>query len=333
MANSVTSTAKKAKYTKKTGATAYQVYHLETDTNQVLIDEPLATGESFGGGTIDKGTSLHEVLEEIINVADTGGQASEGLTTHKQDYNNPHKVTADQVGLGNVKNVGLDGSPVSGSTNYVTSGGVYNSVDAVKKIANSAQSKADAAYDLANGRSKAIVFGSVSQLISGTGVPTNYNVGDSVFITAAGVSDFWIAKIATQKVTGWENSTESEIEIAKDGEKIYATWGSKYITLVAVETKTDLAPYIKANDVEAIYVKKDDAVGITGDVTGFGSFNSGIGVSLSESGVKAGTYSAITVDSKGRATAGYQMVIFATSANDPNLSNLAVGGIAVIENS
>lgn len=332
MANSVTSTAKKAKYTKKTGATDYQVYHLETDTNQVLIDEPLATGESFGGGTIDKGTSLHEVLGAIINVADTGGQASEGLTTHKQDYNNPHNVTKGQIGLGAVANKGMDTKPISGSKNYVTSGGVYDAVDEASTAAANAQTVANNALKIAQGRSSAWVFDSISQLMAGTGVGV-FRVGDSVYISVPNVSDFWIAKVASLAETGWVASTEDEISKVKDGEKIYVKWVSSYVTLVAVETKTDLSGYITAEDVGKTYVKKNDAIGITGDVTGFGSFNAGIGVSLNESGVTAGTYSALTVNSKGIATKGAQMVIFATSANDQNLINLAVGGIAVIENS
>lgn len=331
MANSVTSTAKKGKYTKKTGDSAYQVYHLETDTNQVLIDTPLATGESFGGGTIEKNTPLQEVLEAIIGVADTGGQASEDLSAHKADYTNPHKVTKDQVGLGNVVNKGMDSTPTSGSTNYVTSGGVYDAVDDANAAAETAQTTANNALRIAQGRSTAWVFNGITQLMNGTGVGA-YRVGDSVYITAPNVSDFWISGIDSHPVTGWAASTESEISTAKDGSKVYVKWVSTYVTLTAVETKTDLSGYLKSDEAKSIYVKKDDAVGITGDVTGFGSFNAGIGVSLNESGVTAGTYSALTVNSKGIATKGAHMVIFATGANDPNLSNLAVGGIAVIEN-
>ena len=69
----------------------------------------------------------------------------------------------------------------------------------------------------------------------------------------------------------------------------------------------------------------------TGDVTFSGSVDNGITATLSNTSIKSGTYSALTVDAKGRATAGGQQIVFAPNLNDPNLNNLVIGGVAIID--
>ena len=67
-------------------------------------------------------------------------------------------------------------------------------------------------------------------------------------------------------------------------------------------------------------------------MTGSGKVNdSGINTTLSNTGIAAGTYSALTVDAKGRATAGFQQIIFASNLNDPNLNKLAINGVAIVD--
>lgn len=72
-------------------------------------------------------------------------------------------------------------------------------------------------------------------------------------------------------------------------------------------------------------------ISLSGDATGSASFNgendSAITVTLSDSGVAAGSYSAITVDKKGRVTAGAHLIeVGADEQADPK-ENLAIGGI------
>ena len=69
----------------------------------------------------------------------------------------------------------------------------------------------------------------------------------------------------------------------------------------------------------------------TGDVTFSGSVDDGITTTLSKTGIAAGTYSALTVDAKGRATAGGQQIRFASTINDPILNDLVIGGVAIID--
>lgn len=72
----------------------------------------------------------------------------------------------------------------------------------------------------------------------------------------------------------------------------------------------------------------------TGDATGSVDFDGSGSVSctltLAETGVTAGTYSAVQVDAKGRVLAGQQSIVFAETTDDASLSSLAVGGIAIV---
>lgn len=72
---------------------------------------------------------------------------------------------------------------------------------------------------------------------------------------------------------------------------------------------------------------------LKGDVIGNGKVNdSEINTILSNTGIDAGTYSALTVDAKGRATKGWQWLVFAPTINDDEiLKNLAIGGVAIID--
>ena len=73
-------------------------------------------------------------------------------------------------------------------------------------------------------------------------------------------------------------------------------------------------------------------VKLKGDVTGNGKVNdTGINITLSKTGIPAGTYSALTVDAKGRATAGGQQIRFASTIDDPILNDLVIGGVAIID--
>lgn len=66
---------------------------------------------------------------------------------------------------------------------------------------------------------------------------------------------------------------------------------------------------------------------VTGETTFDGSADRTITATLSNSGVTAGSYSVVTVDAKGRATAGGQLIEFgASGATNPSAA-LAVGGL------
>lgn len=72
-------------------------------------------------------------------------------------------------------------------------------------------------------------------------------------------------------------------------------------------------------------------ISVTGDATGSTTFDGtadkSITLTLANSGVSAGTYSAVAVDTKGRVTAGNQIIEWGSKGQTTPSSNLAVGGL------
>lgn len=72
-------------------------------------------------------------------------------------------------------------------------------------------------------------------------------------------------------------------------------------------------------------------ISVTGDATGStefdGSADKSITLTLANSGVAAGTYSAVAVDAKGRVTAGNQIIEWGAKGQTEPSANLAVGGL------
>lgn len=433
---------KNGKYLKKTGADSYVHYQFDTNDGIVYLSNAV--------GTIVKDTTLHDALTTIYALASKGGQASTDLATllakvdaHIADKNNPHGVDKEDVKLGLVVNAPMDTTPTENSNNYVKSGGVYH---AIKNVS----AKADQAISIANGQSHAYVFADVAGLRSGTlsneQSISGYKVADSIYIIALDVSDFWISAVAS---TGTA-STADAISSAKKGDTVVVKWGSKYVSLTALESKRDLSGYATTsalNDalrnfydkttIEHNYVPysgaKDNVnlgdhtltvgnatvqanpintkiaggsitlnglaklgttttnvgrkveinvTGITVDetktykyplddsgtlatqefVTGKGyqtetQVNSSIDTTpltfgggdvlgngnigdqeirldltdMADLPTAETTFSAVKVNKKGRVTAGGQQIVFASTINDPTLSNLVVGGVAIID--
>lgn len=436
---------KKGQYLKKTGADSYVHYHFDTDDSIVYLSDKI-DGTDGSGAAYAKDAKLHDTLCALYTLASKGGQASTDLAAlkqkvdaHIQNISNPHQVSKDDVKLGSVVNAPMDNTPTENSNNYVKSGGVYT---AVKNV----DDKVGIVLDIANGQSHAWVFANIAGLKSGT-LSSNqsisgYKVGDSIYIIAPDVSDFWISAIAS---TGTA-STDNDISSAKKGNTVVVKWASSYVSLTALESKRDLHDYITTGTLntklEDYYNKKaiednyvpysgatqpvnlgnntltvgdvtvqanpintkiasgnitlnglaklgatntnvsrkveinvtgitvdeektykyplgnsgtlatqefvtgkgyqtvsgvksviGTAIGATtGDVTFSGSVDNGITATLSNTNIAPGTYSALTVDAKGRATKGWQWLVFASTMDDNDtLNKLAIGGVAIID--
>lgn len=233
---------KKGQYLKKTGADSYVHYHFDTDDSIVYLSEKI-DGENGSGAAYAKDVTLHETLCALYTLASQGGKAATDLAElatlvegHLNNTNNPHGVDKDDVKLGSVVNAPMDDTPTKNSPNYVKSGGVY---DAVKNV----DDKVGIVLDIANGQSHAWVFANVDGLKSGTlsnnQFISGYKVGDSIYIIAPDVSDFWISAVAS---TGTA-STDNAIKTAKKGDTVVVKWASSYVSLTALESKRDLNGY------------------------------------------------------------------------------------------
>jgi hypothetical protein len=69
------------------------------------------------------------------------------------------------------------------------------------------------------------------------------------------------------------------------------------------------------------YITGNQSISVTGDATGSGTTS--IALTLANSGVTAGTYTKITVDAKGRATAGTTLSTADLPSGTINISNIA----------
>ena len=85
----------------------------------------------------------------------------------------------------------------------------------------------------------------------------------------------------------------------------------------------------KANQANKLVTAR--TISLSGDATGSisfdGSSNKTLSVTLANSGVTAGTYSVLTVDAKGRATSGGQIIEVGGASQTTPSTSLAVGGI------
>ncbi len=112
------------------------------------------------------------------------------------------------------------------------------------------------------------------------------------------------ADLGLGNVNNWEAS--SAVNLASD---------TTYATAAAVKKAYDLAAAALpagSNAVSATKLATARTISATGDATGSASFdgsaNAAIALTLANSGVTAGTYGKVTVDAKGRVTAGLAMV-------------------------
>ena len=97
----------------------------------------------------------------------------------------------------------------------------------------------------------------------------------------------------------------------------------------AVANATNATNATKANKADQLVTAR--TISLSGDATGSisfdGSSNKTLSVTLANSGVTAGTYSVVTVDAKGRATSGGQIIEVGGASQTTPSASLAVGGI------
>lgn len=99
-----------------------------TESEKVDIELALASKENIANKTTTVRSS--DVASDVLYptekaVAKRLASSSDSLEGHTNNFNNPHKVTKAQVGLGLVENRGIDNEIISGSSNYATSNAVY----------------------------------------------------------------------------------------------------------------------------------------------------------------------------------------------------------------
>ena len=104
-------------------------------------------------------------------------------------------------------------------------------------------------------------------------------------------------------------------------------WDAKYSKPSGGIPKTDLAQGVQDSlGLADSALQSHQTITASGDATGT-SVNGALALTLANSGVTAGTYSVVTVDAKGRATAGAQLMEVGTTGQTTPSASLAIGGI------
>ena len=171
----------------------------------------------------------------------------------------------------------------------------------------------------------------------GVSVPTGFSVSNTP-ITSSGTIAITFASGYSLPTTAKQNAWDAKYNKPSGGIPKTDLASAVQTSLGKADTayqkpsggipKTDLASAVQTS-----LGKADSAVQsitATGDATGKATVSSGaasIGLTLKASGVSAGTYSAVTVNTKGIVTAGAQMIEVGVAGQSAPSANLAVGGI------
>lgn len=333
--------SKKARYLEKTGENTYEEKYFTTIVEQIKAEAAIA-------GQV-AGASLSTILTSIYNLAKNSGVTSIIVGSGSKETGDV-TITLDKLG-----------------TVAITQDQV-NQINTNKSNITKAQNRADAAYSLAQGRSRGVSFDTISSMKETLKSASNseYKVGDQLFIKATNVPDYWISgvlstntgetgyyeisELETQKVDLSNYATKSELEAVQEEAEAAQTAANQAQSTAdtAKSTANTANSTANANKTSITNITNGTtAVGkanqltnsrnikLIGDATGSATFNgsadASINVTLSNTGVAAGVYSAVQVDAKGRVLKGQQMVAFATSMSDTTLNNLAIGGIAIVD--
>lgn len=262
--------------------------------------------------------NVQEALVKIKDIADNGGvtgvKGSAETSYRKGDVN----ISPTNIGLGNVTNHAqvkrsemgaANGVATLGADGKVPSGQLPSYVDDVLEYENKASfpAKGEAGKIYVSKDTNLTYRWSGSAYVE---ISASLAIGETSSTAYAGDKG---KALATRLTAVEEKATANTSSISSVGARVTNIEnGTK-----AVGKATKLANARK--------------ISIAGDATGStdfdGSADKTIALTLANSGVTAGTYSAVAVDTKGRVTAGSQIVEWGAKGQTEPSANLAVGGL------
>lgn len=367
-------TKNKYQIIQKTSAEDSVILHPETDASIVEYDNTQSKMQS---------KTVQGAIDEIV-----GGGVVTGIKGNKENDYRTGKVNLTPA------NIGAEEEGKVSEHNTSTS-----AHSDIRTAVSNAQSKADSAYALAEGRAKAVSYTNISGFVTAfnSASKTAYKIGDQVYLQTLGVPDLWVFSVENSSVEySYTNDSDFVAKIKSDGFvqvgyfKVSLLEGEK-VDLSGYQTKNDnllnttsktvvgainevkatadsgLAK-ANANESEITKIKDgttkvpsaknaDSATSATsagkwttgrkltvtinsgsksdgttvisgsGNQTIDGSADKGIAVNLGDSGVGAGTYSALQVNAKGIVVAGGQMIEVGTDGQTTPSGALATGGL------
>lgn len=262
--------------------------------------------------------NVQEALVKIKDIADNGGVTGvkgSGETNYRKGNVN---ISPANIGLGNVTNhaqvkrteMGVaNGVATLGADGKVPSGQLPSYVDDVLEYENKAS------FPSAGETGKIYVAKDTNLTYrwSGTAyveISASLALGETSSTAYAGDKG---KALATRLTAVEEKATTNASNVSSVGTRV-----------TNIENGTKAAG-------KATKLATARKISIAGDATGSvefdGSADKSIALNLANSGVVAGTYSAVAVDAKGRVTAGSQIVEWGAKGQTEPSANLAVGGL------
>lgn len=263
-------------------------------------------------------SNVQDALEKIKDIADNGGVTGVKGSNESSYRKGNVNISPDNIGLGNVTNhaqvkrseMGVaNGVATLGADGKVPSGQLPSYVDDVLEFENKAAFSA-------SGESGKIYVAKDTNL--------TYRWGGTAYV-----------EISASLALGETSSTAYAGDKGKELETKYADIDYR---VDSVKTQVDVSSnrigricsgsQPVGNADKLTYTRK---ISITGDASGStdfdGSADKSITLTLANSGVAAGTYSAVAVDAKGRVTAGNQIIEWGAKGQNEPSADLAVGGL------
>lgn len=238
--------------------------------------------------TVNPTSSTYQ-WEKIGNTdVDLSGYVPTSRTVNGHALTENVSVTKGDVGLGNVENTKL--STWSGSSNITTIGTISSGSVPASKV---------------TGLAGVATSGSYSDLTNKPTIPAT-NV-----IPATNTEKKILISTSTSGTAKWSDfSTAGFIKTDNTGK-------------VSVDSST----YLKSNQTITTTVKSGKKADGSTDISASGSGATSISVTLGDSGVTAGTYSAVQVNAKGITVAGGQIIEVGSVGQSEPSATLATGGI------
>lgn len=262
--------------------------------------------------------NVQEALEAIKDIADNGGVTGvkgNAETTYRRGNVN---ITPTNIGLGNVTNdaqvkrseMGVaNGVATLGTDGKVPSSQLPSYVDDVLEYVNKASFPA-------TGEAGKIYIAKDSNL--------TYRWGGTAYAEIS--ASLALGETTSTAYAGDKGKALASRMTTAEG-KISAN-SSEITTLKGKTTNLENGTTSAGKATKLTTARKISIIGdATGNTTFDGSADKSIAVTLANTGVNAGTYSAVAVDSKGRVTAGNQIVEWGTRGQTEPSADLAVGGL------
>ena len=363
----------------------YQIIQKVSENDTVLLHPETEAGIVEYDNTQSglSATTVQAAIDEVKSTAGVTGVKGNSESSYRTGNVN---LTAANIGAEEAGAVSTHNSSNSAHSD-------------IRQAVSAAQTRADNAYTLAEGKSKGVSYENIQAFVTAFNAlaKADHKIGDTIYIKTAGVPDLWVytventsspytystddAFISALKTNGsvqvgyfkvvaldgdkidlsdYQKKTDNSLnttsktvvgainEVKSTADTASSTASSNATEITNIKNGTTKVPSAANADnateaTSATKWKTGRTIGVTvgsgnkadgttaitgnGSQTVDGSANKTISVTLGDSGVTAGTYSAVQVNAKGIAVAGGQMIEVGTTGQTTPSNSLATGGL------